>query len=209
MTAQRETKQIQAIRQAFQTAGRPLSIDELHQDARRTIASLGLRTVYRGVRKLQDAGEVTAVPVAGGSDRYELTSVAAHHHHHFHCTACDRFSSMSMAALAGWPNWFRRASSWSTTNSHSQDDVTPAPDETDRSPAHEFSSNGITMLIECRRWQCGNRIRPRPIFIWTACDITMTRLRNHVTRVNLRHRFRFHDTAQKTTVQTLLRSHAC
>jgi len=91
MTPQRQTKQLQAIRDAFETAGRPLAIEELHELAARTIESIGLRTIYRAVRRLQEDGVITNVPVPGNADRYELSSIAAKHHHHFHCTACDKF----------------------------------------------------------------------------------------------------------------------
>ena len=46
MPAQRQTKQMQAIRDAFEQAARPLSIDELHTLASSTINTLGQRTVY-------------------------------------------------------------------------------------------------------------------------------------------------------------------
>lgn len=91
MSTQRTTKQLIAIRSAIETAGRPLTIEEIHEAAVESVRSLGVRTVYRAVRKLQDAGEVASVAVPGGSDRYEMAAVAAKHHHHFHCTACDRF----------------------------------------------------------------------------------------------------------------------
>ena len=91
MPPQRQTKQLQAIRNAFKESRGPLSIDELHTLARDSIDSLGLRTVYRLVRRLQEEGEIASVQVPGKSDRYELASVASSHHHHFHCTACDRY----------------------------------------------------------------------------------------------------------------------
>ena len=91
MAPQRQTKQLQAIRSAFEESPGPLSIDELHTLAREPIDSLGLRTVYRIVRRLQEEGEIASVQVPGKSDRYELASVASSHHHHFHCTACDRY----------------------------------------------------------------------------------------------------------------------
>ena len=91
MPAQRQTKQMQAIRDAFEQAARPLSIDELHDLASRSIESLGQRTVYRAVRRLEDAGEIVSVPVPGSADRYELASAASTRHHHFHCTGCDRY----------------------------------------------------------------------------------------------------------------------
>ena len=90
MTIQRQTKQLEAIRQAFQVTKRPLSIDEIHQIGQTLVPSLGLRTVYRCVSRLEDEGEVARVPILGNQDRYELASVADVHHHHFHCTKCDR-----------------------------------------------------------------------------------------------------------------------
>ena len=91
MTQQRTTKQLVAIREAIEQAGRPLTIEEIHSAASERVSTLGIRTVYRVVRKFQEAGEIVGVPVPGGSDRYELASVASKHHHHFHCTSCDRF----------------------------------------------------------------------------------------------------------------------
>ena len=91
MTNRRETKQLQSIRAAIKDAGRPLSIEEIHQLASESIPSLGVRTVYRAVRRLQELEEIASVSVPGQSDRYELASVASRHHHHFHCTSCDRF----------------------------------------------------------------------------------------------------------------------
>ena len=90
MAQQRTTRQFKAIKDAIDTAGRPLSIDEIHELASKDVPSIGQRTVYRVVRQLQEEGELTSVPVSGGADRYELTCVALEHHHHFHCTSCDR-----------------------------------------------------------------------------------------------------------------------
>ena len=91
MGEKRQTRQLQAIRKVFEENGRPLSIDEIHELGSQEIESLGLRTVYRAVRRLQENGEIAIVTVPGGSDRYELATVASKHHHHFHCTACDKF----------------------------------------------------------------------------------------------------------------------
>ncbi|MFB0985345.1 MAG: transcriptional repressor [Phycisphaerales bacterium] len=91
MSQQRTTKQFEAIRKAIDSAGRPLSIEEIRDVASRTVETLGQRTVYRVVRQLQDEGMIVGVSVPNGSDRYELASIASKHHHHFHCKACDRF----------------------------------------------------------------------------------------------------------------------
>ncbi|MAC19452.1 MAG: transcriptional repressor [Phycisphaerae bacterium] len=91
MTQQRMTRQTEAISEAIKSAGGPLSIEEILTVASRTVSTLGLRTVYRVVRRLQDEGKIASVSVPGRSDRYEMASIASKHHHHFHCTACDRF----------------------------------------------------------------------------------------------------------------------
>lgn len=91
MTTRRTTKQLEAIRGVIDAAGRPLSIEEIHAAASETVPTLGLRTVYRTIRRLQDDGTVASVAVPGAADRYEPAHVASHHHHHFHCRVCDRF----------------------------------------------------------------------------------------------------------------------
>ena len=90
MTERRNTRQLAAIRDAIGTAGRPLSIDEAHQAALRAVPTLGLRTVYRVIRKLEEDEEIARVAIAGQPDRYEPAEVASKHHHHFHCIGCDR-----------------------------------------------------------------------------------------------------------------------
>jgi Fur family ferric uptake transcriptional regulator len=90
MQERRKTIQLDAMIKAFEQAKRPLSVEELHTAASKEVPSLGLRTVYRVIRKLEESNEIAAVVVPGHPDRYELAAVAATHHHHFHCTSCDR-----------------------------------------------------------------------------------------------------------------------
>jgi len=93
MTSRRNTKQLEAIKGVIDAAGRPLSIEEIHATASRDVPSLGLRTVYRTIRRLQDDGEVASVSVPGAADRYEPAHVASKHHHHFHCRVCGSTTS--------------------------------------------------------------------------------------------------------------------
>ena len=86
----RDTPQQRAIREAVGSAGRPLSVQELYELALQDSPGLGLRTVYRVLRRLLDDGAVVPVSVPGQPDRYEPASVAAKHHHHFQCRRCDR-----------------------------------------------------------------------------------------------------------------------
>ena len=86
----RDTSQQRVIRHTIEEAGRPLSIKEVHEIATLDSPSIGLRTVYRIIKRLLEDGVITPVSLIGQSDRYELTEVADSHHHHFHCTNCDR-----------------------------------------------------------------------------------------------------------------------
>ena len=90
MVHRRDTAQQRAIRDALNSSGRPLSVDEIHQLAIDDVPSLGVRTVYRVVERLLEDGEIASVAVPRQPDRYELASVAKKHHHHFHCDSCDR-----------------------------------------------------------------------------------------------------------------------
>ena len=103
MTERRNTAQQRAIHEVCQSASRPLSIDEIFDLAKSEVPSLGQRTVYRIVRRMEEDGVLVPVAVSGQSDRYELAEIAASHHHHFHCTVCDRMFDVDgcVGKLAG------------------------------------------------------------------------------------------------------------
>lgn len=85
---ERSTRQRDAIRGALDAAGRPLTPQEVLDAAQIEVPALGMATVYRNLRLMQDEGEIAAVTLPGESPRYE----PAHHghHHHFQCTRCQR-----------------------------------------------------------------------------------------------------------------------
>jgi len=85
---ERNTRQKQAIRSAFERVGRPLSTEEVHDEARRASDGLGMATVYRSIRALLDEGWLSIVEVPGRNPLYEIAG--KDHHHHFSCTACER-----------------------------------------------------------------------------------------------------------------------
>jgi Fur family ferric uptake transcriptional regulator len=84
----RSTRQRSAIRDAIDAAARPLSPQEVLETAQARVPGLSLATVYRNLRLLHDADEITSVTLPGDSARYE--SQRHGHHHHFQCTACSR-----------------------------------------------------------------------------------------------------------------------
>lgn len=90
MTIRRQTRQLDAVSKAVAGAGRPLSVEEIHSSAMEKVPEIGLSTVYRSLRRLEEEGEIATVQMPGQPDRYETATAAATHHHHFHCESCDR-----------------------------------------------------------------------------------------------------------------------
>jgi len=85
---QRKTRQRDAILGALRQAGRPLSPQEILNQAKASVPRLGIATVYRAVRDLIDEGEAIGVELPGESLRFELSGNG--HHHHFQCRDCGR-----------------------------------------------------------------------------------------------------------------------
>lgn len=84
----RQTRQRAAIQHALKAAGRPLTPQELFDFAQTTLPSLGLRTVYRQVSELVEAGQLIPIHYPGQPVRYELP--AGKHIAHFICRKCQK-----------------------------------------------------------------------------------------------------------------------
>lgn len=87
----RQTRQRVAIHETLEAAGRPLSPQELHTLAVERLPGLGLRTVYRQIKEMVDAGELVGVDYPGQPLRYER--VTGQHLAHFICRECERIFS--------------------------------------------------------------------------------------------------------------------
>ncbi len=66
----RATKQRSAIIDAFEKEGRPLSPKEVIAVASREVPNLGIATVYRNIKSMQEEGVLEAVDIPGQSPRY-------------------------------------------------------------------------------------------------------------------------------------------
>lgn len=84
----RSTRQREAICAAIEAAGRPLLPQEVLDAARLQVPGLGLATVYRNLKWLQDEGRIESVVLPGQTARFQ--ALRHDHHHHFHCERCDR-----------------------------------------------------------------------------------------------------------------------
>ncbi len=72
----------------FERTGRPLSPQEILELGQNQADGLSLPTVYRALKAMTEAGELTTVDLPGQAARYELGGL--HHHHHFLCEDCGR-----------------------------------------------------------------------------------------------------------------------
>lgn len=85
---QRQTRQREAIHRVIREAPGPVTVPEIHQQAQAHVPGLGIATVYRTLRLLQDTQLVETVVLPSGETRFEPTELG--HHHHFHCRVCSR-----------------------------------------------------------------------------------------------------------------------
>ena len=83
----RRTSRRSAIVRVVRDAPGPLRPLEILGLASRIVPTLGIATVYRQLRRLQDSGEVRAVDLGVNDVRYEPTDRG--HHHHFLCRECE------------------------------------------------------------------------------------------------------------------------
>jgi Fur family ferric uptake transcriptional regulator len=85
---ERSTRQRSAIKEALQTAGRPLLAQEVLELAGNTVPNLGIATVYRNLKAMVEDGSLRQVVLPGENPRFELGSHG--HHHHFQCKHCQK-----------------------------------------------------------------------------------------------------------------------
>lgn len=92
------TQQKQVVGRVFERAKRPLTPAEICAEARRSVPSLGMATVYRAIKQLVAEGLVRAVEIPGVAPHYE--SATRNHHHFFLCQQCERLFDL-MGCLHG------------------------------------------------------------------------------------------------------------
>ncbi len=93
----RKTPQRTAVHDVIVHAGTPLLPREILARARARSAGIGMATVDRTLKSLQEEGLIQAVEIPGEPPRFE--GAGKGHHHHFHCTSCERV--FELAACCG------------------------------------------------------------------------------------------------------------
>lgn len=94
---QRQTRQREAIFQVIEVANGPLSVPEIHERACVLFPRLGIATVYRTVKLLQEAGRIQSVVLPTGDTRYEETGLG--HHEHFQCRKCEQVFDINVCPV--------------------------------------------------------------------------------------------------------------
>lgn len=102
MTApQRATRQRSAVTDVLAEATGFRSAQELHEELRRTGASVGLTTVYRHLQALSDSGVVDVLRSDDGEARYRACPTEDHHHH-LVCRSCGASVEVAGPAVESW-----------------------------------------------------------------------------------------------------------
>lgn len=94
---ERNTQQRQAILKVFEKTARPLSIQEVHDLAKRRCRGIGIATVYRNLKALVEDGTLLSVDMPGGVVLYEIPRSG--HHHHFSCLNCQKVFDVDACGL--------------------------------------------------------------------------------------------------------------
>jgi Fur family ferric uptake transcriptional regulator len=83
----RQTRQRVCLLKVIEEADGPLEIPEILRRAQRELPTLGLATVYRTLRLLEESKQIRPVNLPDGSIRYEIAGLGPHH---FKCRSCHR-----------------------------------------------------------------------------------------------------------------------
>jgi Fur family ferric uptake transcriptional regulator len=97
----KQTKQREAILDAFLEAGQHVTSEDMFQRVRREHASIGYTTVYRTMKLLCDAGLAVERHFDDGVTRYEIEH---EHHDHLVCTKCGKIIEFECSMIESAQN---------------------------------------------------------------------------------------------------------
>lgn len=86
----RKSRRREAILDVLSCGTSHLTAEQIHKEAQRRLAGIGIATVYRALKCLCGCGKVSEFIPADGVARYEPAGARAHHDHLI-CTACGAF----------------------------------------------------------------------------------------------------------------------
>lgn len=77
----------------------PVSADEIFKKFPNKSEGMDLVTIYRILKKFEEAGLVSRLEFGDGVARFELTLESGHHHHHVICRHCQRVEPLHICDL--------------------------------------------------------------------------------------------------------------
>ena len=99
--AQRITKQKTRILEILRSVDFHPTAEWVYQEARKSIPSLSLGTVYRNLNQLRENGEISELKYGSSQSRY---GHRADHHYHFVCEGCSKIVDIPMAVIKSLEN---------------------------------------------------------------------------------------------------------
>lgn len=78
----------------------PISADEIFKKIDTKTDSMDLVTIYRILKKFEEATIVSRLEFGDGVARFELMLESGHHHHHVICRQCQRVEPLHICDLA-------------------------------------------------------------------------------------------------------------
>ena len=99
--AQRNTWQLERVRDALAEAEGFVSAQTLHQTLRAADTGIGLATVYRALAGLTAAGEADSLQSPEGEALYRACRSEGHHHHLI-CRSCGKAVEIEAHAVERW-----------------------------------------------------------------------------------------------------------
>jgi Fur family ferric uptake transcriptional regulator len=95
---QRQTAQRRAILKVIREAHGPMTVEDIHKQAKGTRRNLGIATVYRTVKLLLQSKHIKPITLPDGETRYEPAALG--HHCYFYCRRCRQVYDLPMCAVS-------------------------------------------------------------------------------------------------------------
>jgi len=94
---QRQTSQRDAIVAVIEASNGPLTVQQIHEEAKKTLNRLGIATVYRNIKLLIESHQIHSIVLPDGQTRYESANLG--HHDHFRCRKCDKIFDLPQCPM--------------------------------------------------------------------------------------------------------------
>lgn len=93
----RQTRQRDAILRVIHEAAGPLSVPEIHERSASILPKIGIATIYRTLKLLQESHQLNLVVLPSGESRFEASGIG--HHEHFQCRRCQQVYDLHFCPL--------------------------------------------------------------------------------------------------------------